>query len=108
MAMQDSKPLLTQFLKSASPEQAYYGDTEGVFSAPPQQSDPAQEIEQRCADMSRSHIDFIKTVTERGVTLFDEYGSEVAYTRDLPLVVEALSATGQRHFGPLLGGPRHI
>lgn len=108
MAMQDSKPLMTEFLKSTSPEQAYHGDTEGMFINTTKQQNSAQDLEQRCADMSRRHIDFIKTVTEHGVTLFDEYGSEVAYTKDLPLVVEALSATGQRHFGPLLGGPRHI
>lgn len=50
--------------------------------------------------------EFIKHVTQHGVTFYDQQGSAVGHTTDLAVVADYLRATGERHNGPGLSGVR--
>lgn len=109
----DTKSKMGEFMRTC-PDKIYHGDTSDapygvtcliVFQvvSKPAVSE-AKVIEARCTELSRHNTEFLRRIQEQGVFLYDEQNTPVMFTRKIEDVMDALAATGQRHFGPIIGG----
>jgi len=103
-------------MKGRSSAEIYHGNTEDEapyvvtqlkeFKNASRASAPqADATELRCNELSRNSREFLDRIENQGVTLYDEQQNPVWFTRNPEDVLHALGVTGQRHFGPIVGGP---
>ena len=107
--------LICEFLKGRSSAEIYHGDTSeapyvltqliAFEKAASKPAESGNSVEARCEELFRNNQAFIKRIQEEGVTFYDEQQNPVWSTKDPELVLQALAMTGQRHFGPIIGGP---
>lgn len=112
--MTDTKSQMGEFLRKASNDEIYRGDTSAcpyVQSTLADAFKHAAEVQhimtQACEELYRNNMDLLKTIMEQGQNIYDGYGTLIYQTTDPKLVLEVLAAMNERHFGMSLTGVRN-
>lgn len=111
--MSDTKSKIGDFLRDASSDEIYRGDTsacpymQAALADAFKHAAAVQKMTEACEELYRNNMDLVKTIMEQGQNIYDGYGTLIYQTTDPKLVLEVLEAMNERHFGMSLTGVRN-